>query len=174
MKQEMTGWQWHQLDHMQIICTSLQTDNHASTSSLNFYMPNALPDAQPTVSNHWRPRYINCMYLRQQRSLSHVAGSRFRAGKDCLHTGGEDARNARCGTREFSPDLQRRRSFYRAAAPAVRDGSSRERNCQWRTEENGCNPLPCPQAPALSAPGSYTTSQISISHATEVSNLTSA
>jgi len=27
------GWQWHQLDHMQIICTSLQTDNHASTSS---------------------------------------------------------------------------------------------------------------------------------------------
>ena len=29
------GWQWHQLDHTQIICTSLQTDNHASTSSLN-------------------------------------------------------------------------------------------------------------------------------------------
>ena len=26
----MMGWQWHQLDHMQIICTSLQTDNHAS------------------------------------------------------------------------------------------------------------------------------------------------
>jgi len=32
MKQEMMGWHWHQLDHMQIICTSLQTDNHASTS----------------------------------------------------------------------------------------------------------------------------------------------
>jgi len=30
------GWQWHQLDHMQIICTTLQTDNHASTPSLNF------------------------------------------------------------------------------------------------------------------------------------------
>jgi len=26
MKQEMMGWQWHQLDHMQIICTLLQTD----------------------------------------------------------------------------------------------------------------------------------------------------
>jgi len=26
-------WQWHQLGHMQI-CTSLQTDNHASTSLL--------------------------------------------------------------------------------------------------------------------------------------------
>jgi len=32
----MTGWQWHQLDHMQIICTTLQTDNHASTPSINF------------------------------------------------------------------------------------------------------------------------------------------
>jgi len=30
------GWQWHQLDYVQIIGTSLQTDNHASTSSLNF------------------------------------------------------------------------------------------------------------------------------------------
>jgi len=32
MKQEMIGWQWHQLDHTQIICTLLQTDNHASSS----------------------------------------------------------------------------------------------------------------------------------------------
>ena len=31
------GWQWHQLDHMQTICTSLQTDNHINTSSLNFF-----------------------------------------------------------------------------------------------------------------------------------------
>jgi len=29
------GWQWHQLDNIQIICTSLQADNHAITSSLN-------------------------------------------------------------------------------------------------------------------------------------------
>ena len=27
MKQETTGWQWHQLDHMRIICTSLQTSH---------------------------------------------------------------------------------------------------------------------------------------------------
>jgi len=44
------GWQWHQLDHMQTICISLQTDNHTNTSSLNFYRPDALPGAQPTVS----------------------------------------------------------------------------------------------------------------------------
>jgi len=25
-------WQWHQLDHMQNICTSLKTDDHAVTS----------------------------------------------------------------------------------------------------------------------------------------------
>jgi len=44
----------HQLDHMQIICTSLQTDNHASTSPLSFCRPDAIPATQPTVSNHWR------------------------------------------------------------------------------------------------------------------------
>jgi len=40
MMQEMTGWQWHHLDDMQIICTLLQTDNHASTSSLYFLQAN--------------------------------------------------------------------------------------------------------------------------------------
>jgi len=49
VKQEMMGWQWHQLDHMQIICTSLQTDNHASSSSLTFYSLDAFADAEPTV-----------------------------------------------------------------------------------------------------------------------------
>jgi len=36
MKQKIMGWQWHQLHHVQIMCTSLQTDNDASSSSLNF------------------------------------------------------------------------------------------------------------------------------------------
>ena len=31
-------------------CTLLQTDNHTNTSSLNFYRPDALPDAQPILS----------------------------------------------------------------------------------------------------------------------------
>jgi len=30
----------------------LQTDNHTNTSSLNFYGPEAVPDAEPTVSKH--------------------------------------------------------------------------------------------------------------------------
>jgi len=45
----MMGWQWHQLDDMQIICTSLLTDNHASTSPLSFYRLDARPVAHPTV-----------------------------------------------------------------------------------------------------------------------------
>jgi len=44
-------WQWHQLGHMQV-CTSLQTDNHASTHHSVFYRPDALPAAQPTASKH--------------------------------------------------------------------------------------------------------------------------
>ena len=62
-------WQWHQLGRMQV-CTSLQADNDASTPPLSFLQarcpswrptnsvkalkaPDALPDAQPTVSKHW-------------------------------------------------------------------------------------------------------------------------
>ena len=50
MKQEMIGWQWHQMDHMQSNCTSLQTDSHTNTSPLSFYQMDALPATQPTMS----------------------------------------------------------------------------------------------------------------------------
>jgi len=57
------GCQWHQLDHMQIICTSLQTDNLASTSSLSFFTARMLfltpnQQRQSTESN-----YINTVEL---------------------------------------------------------------------------------------------------------------
>ena len=39
-------WQWHQLVHMQV-CTSLQTDNHASTSQLSFLQAGC-PSCRPT------------------------------------------------------------------------------------------------------------------------------
>ena len=54
------GRQWHQLDHMQTVWTSLQTDNHTSTSSVNCYRPDSLPDAEPAVSKHWR-MVVTCM-----------------------------------------------------------------------------------------------------------------
>ena len=64
------GWQWHQLDHTRKICTSLQTDNHNNIASLNFYRPDALPDAQPTVSKHWK-RMEQCISIQTQRGVNH-------------------------------------------------------------------------------------------------------
>jgi len=41
MKQEMMGWQWHQLDHMEIICTLLQAPHHSIfTEWMLFLTPN--------------------------------------------------------------------------------------------------------------------------------------
>jgi len=41
-------WQWHQLGRMQV-CTSLQTDNHASTPPLKFLQAGC-PSCHPTNS----------------------------------------------------------------------------------------------------------------------------
>jgi len=52
---DFNGVEWHQLDHMQNICTLLQTDEYTSTSSLNFYRSecaDALSAAQPSVPKH--------------------------------------------------------------------------------------------------------------------------
>jgi len=42
-------WQWNQLGHMQTICISLQTDNHASTPSLGVLQAGC-PSCRPTNS----------------------------------------------------------------------------------------------------------------------------
>ena len=41
-------WQWHQLGHMQV-CTSLQTDNHASNPPLSL-LQTGCPSCRPTNS----------------------------------------------------------------------------------------------------------------------------
>jgi len=54
MRQEITGF-WDAVASAgpyANICTSLQTDNYTNTSSLNFYRPDAIPDAQTTVSKY--------------------------------------------------------------------------------------------------------------------------
>ena len=58
LEQEMAGWEWHQLDHMQIICTSLQTDNHASTSPLSFLQAGC-PSCHPT--NSIKALFFTCL-----------------------------------------------------------------------------------------------------------------
>jgi len=74
LKQEMMGWQWHQLDYIQIIWTSLQTDNHTSTSSLKlftgwmfFLMPN-----QQCQSIEGRQQYVTARHFTLLHS--HVLG----------------------------------------------------------------------------------------------------
>jgi len=55
-----SGWQWHQLGRVQV-CTSLQTDNHASTHQSVFYRPDALPAAQPTASKALKANFLDMM-----------------------------------------------------------------------------------------------------------------
>jgi len=59
-------WQWHQLGNMQV-CTSLQTENHASTPPLSFLQA-VYPSCRPTnsvkalkvkVSNKITPTFAN-------------------------------------------------------------------------------------------------------------------
>jgi len=69
MKQEIMGWQWHQLDCMQIICT---TDIHASTLSLNFYRLDALPHTQPTVSKHRRNSDLYSIFTNYYKSFTYL------------------------------------------------------------------------------------------------------
>jgi len=66
MKQEMMGWQWHQLNHIHIICILLQTYNHTNTLSLSFLWADALYAAQTTVSKHWRQK------LKQSRITTEI------------------------------------------------------------------------------------------------------
>ena len=57
-------WQWHQLGYMQV-CTSLQTDNHASTPPLSFFtgqMP-FLPPNQQRQSTEGNLPYLTATKL---------------------------------------------------------------------------------------------------------------
>jgi len=56
-KERDSKWQWHQLGHVQV-CTSFQTNNHASTPLRSFYRQDALPATQPTASKHWSTTMI--------------------------------------------------------------------------------------------------------------------
>ena len=49
---EIMGWQWHQLNHMQAICHSVQKITMPAPHQSDFYGPDALPDTQPTASKH--------------------------------------------------------------------------------------------------------------------------
>ena len=54
-------WQWHQLGHMQV-CTSLQTDNHASTPALSFLQAGC-PSCCPANSVKALKAGCHCMFI---------------------------------------------------------------------------------------------------------------
>jgi len=58
-------WQWHQLGHMKV-CTSLQTDNHASTPPFSFLQAGC-PSCRPTNSI----KALNANDLTQVQIYSH-------------------------------------------------------------------------------------------------------
>jgi len=87
------GWQWHQLDNMRTLCTSLETDNYPSTSSLNFYRPNALPDAQPTVSKYITGLKGRLVYFYVMTVISILR------------------RTCRCGAESLASDLAKERNL---------------------------------------------------------------
>ena len=61
-------WQWHQLGHMQV-CTSLQTDNHASTPPLCFLQA-VCPSCRPT--NSVKALYAPSMYEYNYNNINNV------------------------------------------------------------------------------------------------------
>ena len=70
-------WQWHQLGHMQV-CTSLQTDNHASTPPLSFLQAGC-PSCRPTNSvkalnalYKFTLHYITLHYLNLHAMWDHI------------------------------------------------------------------------------------------------------
>jgi len=75
-------WQWHQLDHIQV-CTSLQTDNHASTPPLVFHRPDALPAAQPTASKHTTPtKKVNKQFVYYTAKVKKAVSEFWTSKKD--------------------------------------------------------------------------------------------
>jgi len=62
----MMGWQSHQLDHMQIICTSPQTDKCASTSPLGFLQAGCPSCSRPTNS----VKALKTQYIREKVDTS--------------------------------------------------------------------------------------------------------
>jgi len=77
-------WQWRQLGHMQV-CTSLQTDNHASTPPLSFLQagcPSCRPtnsvkaltrEINTTIRLEWQKKAIRTSPAQLQQLLRHVS-----------------------------------------------------------------------------------------------------
>ena len=80
------------------VCTSLQTDNHASTPPFSFYRSDALPAARPTASKHWRQLVGGGAGIGNLQRPARPGSSRRSAAFSA-----ESRRPAREGCREIRP-----------------------------------------------------------------------
>ena len=67
-------WQWHQLGHMQV-CTSLQTDDHASIPPLSFLQA-GFPSCRPTNSVKALKAQHNIQYMKIKVNKTYKNASR--------------------------------------------------------------------------------------------------
>ena len=83
-------WQWHQLGHMQV-CTSLQTDNHASTPPLSFLQAGC-PSCRPTNS----VKALKALTTERQtdKTVGYIAAAQRGAGRNSATADGP--RDALC------------------------------------------------------------------------------
>ena len=145
-----TEWQWHQLGHMQV-CTSLQTDNHASTPPLCFYRPDALPVAQPTASKHWRQTEQTQGYNKYCANIA-LCKKKNILWKNILnmvsatvnHKGGQHIQLA-VTTTEWLKVIQLPAKFLRCCRPASTNAKQARKNTRTnahRSTANGSSPTP--------------------------------
>ena len=92
--------QWHQLDHMQTICTSLQTDNHIKNLITQFYRQDALPDAQA-----WKMENRRQFQSSQQRPLRNQVGNRQASclAHPCCCVNARNSCGKQCSTYHWKP-----------------------------------------------------------------------
>jgi len=80
------GMQWHQLDHMQAICISLQADNHINTSSVKFLQAGCsslCPTDSVKALKAKIQQYTNCNYQMKRWKVYHVTYKMSTAIKCC-------------------------------------------------------------------------------------------
>ena len=78
-------WQWHQLGRMQV-CTSFQTDNHASTPPLSFLQARCPSWCPTNCIKALKAAYNNNLLTTYLKSLLQTLTADLRLGPDCSLT----------------------------------------------------------------------------------------
>ena len=124
-------WQWHRLSHMQV-CTSHQTDNHASTPPLSFlqagcpscYPTNSVKALQTVSADRMQCVYARCISRRsvgQSTQPATVTQTTLRTPRTCCSMSTAAAASSARPTHSslLSPWRLRRVPATKSSSPAV-------------------------------------------------------